>query len=132
MMLVSKKYLHGFLTFLFFNTKTPRRLIFSGTAAMGRIENIPSLSIIHIKQNIYFACFLLFFFSVQRCVDFRVFQAHLLCNGDYGKHPFSQYHPHSTKDLQYTSKDLQECYNTGKLRILTWLSFFSVQRCLDF
>ena len=49
--LVSKKYLHGFLNFsLFFSTKMPGLL---SSKAMGRTANIPSLSIIHIQQNIY-------------------------------------------------------------------------------
>ena len=52
MILPSKDYLHGFLFFLspFFSTKMPGLL---SPKAMGRTENIPSLSIILIQQKIY-------------------------------------------------------------------------------
>ena len=52
MILISKEYLHGFLFlfFLLFFTKMPGLL---SSKAMGRTENIPSLSIIHIQQKIY-------------------------------------------------------------------------------
>ena len=96
---------------------------------MGKEGHIPPISIIHIPIKIYkvhlkvyLNAMILVVKEYLQMTFFPFLESKLLsllrhtCSAKRQErtHSFYQYHPHSNKDVQGSSKGLLECYDAGK------------------